>query len=357
MLMMALSPAISNHFNPPSNLCYSNTKILEIVGVIIIIASISLIPDIISNFSEGFIKLFTDTEAGKDAYEDTISETSDKGGGISNIAAIIYNASSTLSYFIFFFFVSAKHKNWYMIIGLTTTIIIGFLVPIMQGLRGGVIISILTLILAYMLFKPFLSIRLKRIVQILGISAVIAVMIPIVAITMSRFGKEKAGVESIMYWYIGQENLYFNNYGLDNGGIRYGDRTFNLFKRVVDSGTSKNYVERREKFHHLKSNDEVFTTFVGDFTLDFGPIGAFVIFVVFNVMVVYLTRPHDGTIKLHQLLLLYFALCICMQGGMSLYNFADGGNLQIVLFIIVYFYLRYYEALQERFPLKTDHCE
>ena len=96
---------------------------------------------------------------------------------------------------------------------------------------------------------------------------------------------------------------------------------------------------------------------MGDLALDFGPVGAFVIFVVFNVIVVYLTRPRDGTIKLHQLLLLYFALSICMQGGMSLYNFADGGNLQIVMIFLIYFYLRYYEALQEKFPLKTDPCE
>ncbi|MBR6936256.1 MAG: oligosaccharide repeat unit polymerase [Prevotella sp.] len=357
MLMIALSPGISNHLNPPTNLLCSNTKILEITGIVIIIASISLIPNIISNFSEGFVKLFTDTDAGKDAYMESINESDERGNGISSITNIIFNATSTLSYFIYFYFISASKKNWYMIVGLSVAIIVGFLVPIMQGLRGGVIITILTLILAYMLYKPFLSIRLKRVVQTLGIAGMIAVMIPIVAITMSRFGKEKAGVESIMYWYIGQENLYFNNYGLDNGGIRYGDRTFNLFKRLVDPNTSKNYVERRDKFHHLKSNDDIFTSFVGDFALDFGPVGAFVIFVVFNVIVVYHTRPRDGTIKLHQLLLLYFALSICMQGGMSLYNFADGGNLQIVMIFLIYFYLRYYEALQEKFPLKTDPCE
>ncbi|MBQ6063155.1 MAG: oligosaccharide repeat unit polymerase [Prevotella sp.] len=357
MLMIALSPAISNHLNPPTNLVSSNTKILEILAFIIIIASISLIPHIISNFSEGFVKLFTDTDAGKDAYMESVGDSDERGKAVSNIATIIFNASSTLSYFIYFFFISAPKKNWLLITGLTVAIIIGFLMPIMQGMRGGVIITILTLILAYMLYKPFLSEKLKRVVRILGILGIVAVMIPIVAITMSRFGKEKAGVESIMYWYIGQENLYFNNYGLDNGGIRYGDRTFNLFKRIIDPNTSKNYIERREKFHHLKSNDEIFTTFVGDFTLDFGPVGALVIFVIFNIVVVYQTRPRDGTIKIHQLMLLYFALSISMQGGMSLYSFADGHNIQIILMALIYFYLRYYEALQEKFPLQTNHSQ
>ncbi len=351
MLMIALTPAFSNHFNPPKNLVRPNTRIMELMSCIVIVVSIALIPDIITNFSSGFVKLLTDSDAGKDAYEDTINNMDNQGKAISNIAAIVFNASASLSYFLFFYFISAKNKNWYMIFGLMITMIVGLLLPIMKGLRAGVIISVLTFILAYMLYKPFLSNKLKRSVQILGLVGMIAVTIPIVAITMSRFGKEKAGVESIMYWYIGQGNLNFNNYGLDDGGIRYGDRTFNLFKRVVDPNTSKNYIERRDKFHELEVNDEVFTTFVGDFTIDFGPFGAFVIFVVFNIIVLSLIRPRDGDMKVHQLLLLFFALCISIQGGMSLYGFADGNNIQIILMFIIYSYLRYNEALQERFPI------
>lgn len=72
---------------------------------------------------------------------------------------------------------------------------------------------------------------------------------------MSRFGKEQAGVGGFINWYVGQGSLYFNNNGLDAGGIRYGDRTINLFKRIIDPDTPKNFVERRDKYHNLELDD------------------------------------------------------------------------------------------------------
>ena len=168
---------------------------------------------------------------------------------------------------------------------------------------------------------------------------------------MSRFGDYKVDVSGIMNWYIGQGSLYFNNYGLDAGGIRNGDRTMYLVKRVIDPDTPKNFVERREKYHNLKIDDYYFYTFVGDFTIDFGPVPAFIIFVVFNLIVLMLIRPRDGTIQVYQLLLLYFSMCICMQGGMTLFSYSDFAGLRIVVIILLYLYLRYHEQLLEKFPL------
>ena len=138
---------------------------------------------------------------------------------------------------------------------------------------------------------------------------------------------------------------------MDAGGIRYGDRTLNLFKRLIDPSTPKNFIERRDKYHNLEIDDYYFTTFVGDFCLDFGPIVTVFIFVIFNLWVISQIRPRDGTLKLHQLLLIYFAMCICMQGGMTLFAFSDTGNLKMIILILLYVYLRYHEQLLLKFPL------
>ena len=79
-------------------------------------------------------------------------------------------------------------------------------------------------------------------------------------------------------WYYGQSFLNFNNYGLDAGGIRYGDRTANFFKSFLFDDVPHNFVERREKYSHLKIDDYYFYTFVGDFTIDYGPILAVLLF-------------------------------------------------------------------------------
>ena len=188
------------------------------------------------------------------------------------------------------------------------------IIPVLKGQRGSVIKSVLTVIVAYAMFRRYLSERFNRIARIIGVTLAVGVAVPITAITISRFGERKGGSSAtgFVYWYIGQANIYFNNYALDPGGLRYGDRTLNMFKRLVWSDTPKNYVERRDKYHNLEIDDYYFTTVVGDFAIDFGPIGALLIFIVFNLWVLYEIRPRDGTIKLHQLLLIYFTLCICI---------------------------------------------
>lgn len=354
MLIIALSPAIYNHLNPTNTIEDPNSRIPMFVSIIIIGSSVMLLPEIIANFSDGLVKLFTDVDAGKDAYTEQIEESASEGGsGISNLTAIIYNSLMDLPAFLAFFFLTKKNKNIFLISGLFFAVIIGLLLPIMRGQRGGVVVCTLTMFLAYMMFRCYLSVLVNRIVKSVGIIVIIIISLPIAAITISRFGGDNIGpgVGGYINWYVGQGNIYFNNYAFDNGGIRYGDRTMNLFKRLVDSETPKNYDERRWKYRHLNCDDNWFSTFVGDFVIDFGPVLAIVIFIVFNCYVLYNIRPRGDTIKLHQLLLLYFSMCICMQGGMTLFSFSDTSNLRIITFALFYAYLRYHDVLLERFPL------
>lgn len=352
MMMIALAPAIYHHIYPPKNIANPNTRLLTLAGLLIVFCAFMQIPDIISNFQTGIVKLFLDSDAGKDAYEEHIRDAGESGGAISNLSSVIYNSLFDISIFIFFYFLTLKKKNILLILALAASIFIGTLIPIMSGLRGGVIISIQTIICGYMLFRRFLSKRINRIANITGITAIIILSLPIIAISVSRFSQRNYGVMGAISWYVGQGSLYFNNYGLDAGGIRYGDRTLNLFKRVIDpENTPKNFVERRDKYPSLDIDDYYYTTFVGDFSLDFGPITAFVIFILFFLWLLLNIRNKDEEIQLHQLLLLYFCLCVSIQGGMSLFYYSDTSNLRIITCFMLYAYLRYHEALLEKFPL------
>lgn len=357
MLMVALSPTIYIHLNPVKNIEQPQTNILGIISVIIIISSVLLVPDIIANFGTGLVKLFTETDAGKDAYMEHIEEDKEAGSGISNIPAIIYNAFSDITIFLCFYYMTCKKKNYWLIAGLIFAILIGILIPMMHGQRGGVIAAVLTTCVGYALFQQYISRRINRVIRLLGITSIIAIAVPVAAITISRFGNMGGGVTGFLNWYVGQGSLYFNNFALDAGGTRNGDRTLNLAKRLIDPDTPKNYTERREKYSHLNIDDNIFSTFVGDFVIDFGPITTVFIFVIFNGLILYLIRfrnSRDDTLKLHQALLLYFTLCICMQGGMTLFSFSDTGNLRIVILFSLYGYLRYHELLLEKFPVENS---
>ena len=60
MMMIALTPAIYQHFNPTNSIEYPLSNILRITATIIIIATILILPDIISDFQNGLISIFTD---------------------------------------------------------------------------------------------------------------------------------------------------------------------------------------------------------------------------------------------------------------------------------------------------------
>ena len=195
------------------------------------------------------------------------------------------------------------------------------------------------MIITYFALRKFFQPKTKKYIRAIGVVLFIGSAVPTIALTNSRFGNTVGGSQSSLYFYIGQSNLYFNNYGLDNGGLRYGDRTFPLFKRMLGiDNVPANFWERRDKYRNLKINDEVFISYVGDFTLDFGPFIAPLIFVFFTLLVLKLTKIHNGKIKFHQLILLHFLMCVCFLGGMKLFTFSDvGGNLQLIVYFFLFF--------------------
>lgn len=354
MQILALAPVIYHHIHPSKTIEDPNTRVLKWLSVFIIICTIFLIPQIISEGIGGIFQIFTDATAGKDTYMEQVEAVQDSGKTIRNLPAVLFNSMSDLAIFLFFYFLTKEKKNKWIIIGLGFSIILDIVIPITNGQRGGVIIGILTVIGGYLLFRCFLSRKIQKRVRYIGIVLVIAVSLPVIAITVSRFGNETGGIGGFVNWYVGQGSLYFNNYALDAGGTRNGDRVLNYFKRVVARDVPSNFVERRDKYYNLDLDDNYFSTFVGDFCLDFGPIATVFIFIIFAWIITAFTKHNGEQITLYQLLLLYFTLCISLQGGMTLFSFADSGNLRIVTLFSLYAYLRYHETLLKKFPVLSN---
>lgn len=350
MLMMSLSPTFYLHFADITSIKEPNTRLIKPFCWLFILCALAMVPNIIGNFEEGIMKLFTDNDAGNDAYHEQLENTQDAGSAIENIFAIIFNACYDVAIFFAFYLLSKKEKNWLLILGLFFGVGVGLMLPVMKGQRSGVLYAGFTVIVGFMLFKPYLSKLLVRTVTVLGSLAAALVVLPVAAITVSRFGERNAGVLGFINWYVGQANLYFNNWALNAGGTRNGDRTIYLIKRIIDPSTPKNFLERREKYYNLEIDDYYFTTFVGDFCIDFGPAIAFIIFVVFNLWVLHEIRTKGSEMQLHKLLLVYFTMCVCMQGGMTLFSYADTANLKIVVLFLIYGYLRLHEILLRKFP-------
>jgi oligosaccharide repeat unit polymerase len=336
MLMLAALPILKYDDYKIKEIQKPNTVLLNIVCIIFIVASLAQLPSIIPDLSKSINKLFMYSEGGQELYDEAMLNSHSYGSGnISNLAAIFSGAFYNLGILLFFYYMTRNRHNKLILIGLFSSCIAGILTYISLGQRGVIIEMLFSMIITYFALRMFIQKKNKSMIKIIGIVLLIASSFPLIALTKSRFGDI---VGDSIYYYVGQENLYFNNYGLDDGDIRYGDRTIPLFKRMLGfDNVPINFWERRLKYPNLKINDEVFSTFVGDFTLDYGPVVALLIFICFTLFVLINTKVRNGIILFHQLILIHFVMCVCMLGGMKLYPFSDvGGNLQIIVYFVAF---------------------
>ena len=351
MLLLATWPVLRYDFNKINEIQKPNTILLNIISVIFITASLFHLPAIISDFYDGLIKLLFNSSGGQDLYDLGMVDADKIGdGSISNAPAIISSAMSGIGALLFFYNLTLKNYSKLIVIGLFLSCVVGILTSISRGQRGGVVETIFLMMITYFALRKFIPSKINRIIKGIGIAIVFIVAVPLIALTNSRFGEATDSSQDSFFFYVGQCNLYFNNYGLDDGGIRYGDRTFPLFKQMLGfDNVPHNFMERRQKYSNLKINDEVFYTFVGDFTIDYGPYVAVVLFLIFTVIIINKTKIRKGRILFHQLILLHFVMSVCILGGMKLYPFSDiGGNLQLLVYFIAFiiFKIDYIKSLK-----------
>lgn len=339
MLMLAALPVLKYDNNKIKEIQKPNTVLLNTVSIIFIIFSLAHLPTIISDFATGLMKLLTSSSGGAELYDEGMLDyVKNNDGNISNVAAIISGAMSGIGILLFFYYLTMKKYNIFILAGLFLSCIVSILTSISRGQRGGIIETLFIMSITYFALRKHIPAKINKRIKIIGIFLIIVIAVPLFALTNSRFENTESSSKTSFYFYVGQENLYFNNYGLDDGGIRYGDRTFPLFKQMLGfDNVPHNFLERRQKYPKLKINDEVFITFVGDFTLDFGPLVAPLIFILFTLFILKNTRIRNGRILFHQLILVHFVMIVCMIGGLKLYPLSDiGGNLTLIVYFVAF---------------------
>ncbi len=343
MLLLAFSPILRYDYYKIDKIQKPPDLYLNSVCIIFIIASLMQVPEIISNFAISIVRLLLDSAGGQELYNEAMAESVSLGdGSISNLSSIISNAYGNFGILLFFYYLTLINRNKFILIGLFISCVISILSNINLGQRGPIIEIMLSMVITYFALRKFYRPEVNKIIRNIGITLLTVTSIPIIALTVSRFGESEAGSESSVFFYAGQENLYFNNFGLDNGGLRYGDRTFPLFKKMLGfENVPDNFWERRSKYPNLQINDEVFIGFIGDFTLDFGPFITPFIFIFFTIFILNKTIIRNKVILFHQLILLHFVMCLCMLGGMKLYPFSDiGGNLQLIIYFLAFLFFK-----------------
>lgn len=334
---IAVRPILQYDRNHIQQIEQPSMSFLNIFAAIYIVCTLLQIPHIIANIADGIRNIMVDTAAGADMYLESQVEDSSYDGSVSNLPAIIFNIFSPLAFILFFYYMTLGRKYLWAIIGFGLCVLIKSFHSLSNGQRTEVTMSVINIFVAYVALKPILSDRIKRYVRIVLTFFAISITIPFVALTVSRFGEKQGGTTGGLVYYIGEAPYYFNNYALDAGGTRHGDRTCNVFKKLIGKPSPNGIFDVREAYPMLKMDDSIFSTFIGDFVLDFGATATAIIFILFSILFTRLTLTNGpNQIPFHRLILIYFAMSVCMQGGFYLFNYAFEGNLQILAIFVFY---------------------
>lgn len=326
------------YLKPPSN------RIVKVFIGVYTICSLITLPNTIASLKEGLTILFLDSYGGTELYLTAQENATARVAGIAGVYglfAIVHNIFGDVALFVISYYLTFKNKNKYLLLLLAVVLIADLLYPLSKGGRTDFIMKIFAIIMALSIFYPYYSQQMKHTIKKVFIVMAIIISIPFMALTISRFGDRDGGTSGGMLAYVAQAPLNFNNNALDNGGKRNGDRTINYFKQLAGMNPPNTIGDVRIKYSNHKMNDSVFSTYVGDFVLDFGPLAAVVIFIFLSSIFYRNIRIRKKTISFHSLIIIYFVACVAMQGGMYLfyYSFMYNLNILAIMFTYILFYI------------------
>ena len=310
-----------------STIVQPSQVLLKWFAYIYVLLALIQIPFIYQDIRDGLYILLTSENGGSYLYNNRIHTS-------NGVGYLFYYMFTDIAIFVFFYMSSIGIKERLLKYGIIIAVSLSLIRPISMGLRTETTLRLLSIVVSYFTLYRYIPNSLQRTLKRQGSIVLGCILALLFILTASRAQK---GVGSYIMEYIGQGNLYFNSYGLDAGGIRNGDRTAWLFKRYLGYVMPKDLQETREKYSEMKLDDGHFSTYVGDFTLDYGGVWTLIIFCVFSFLMFYITQVRHGKILFHQLLGLYFIMCICVQGGFYLFSYSYGGNYVIIAFIFMYF--------------------
>lgn len=334
MILLASSPILTMGEKHIKQIESPNMRLFNIVCIGLIVFSFVGLPETITAIRENLIFILLDSDSGKDLYNEWAGTNTSKSNSAFNIISILSNASTftALPFFIFYTIQNTTKKHKFISIGLAISALISPLYAILSGSRFSLAIFIFNMIFSLIFVRNLLS-KKSRKKLIKGITVLCTIFFVLfMAVTFSRANGDAARAFQSIERYGAEAPLLFNNYCLDAGGTRQGDYTAVAFKYIAGMHPAMYYAGRLNKYAHMKIDESRFYTFVGDFTLDYGPVWAVVILLATALFFKRCLIVKDGTMTFHQFLMFY----LLMVGCLGYFQFPLGretGNIRMILIL------------------------
>lgn len=347
ILLLFLQPVI--RYNENNTICQPSPFLINRFIVLYIFSALFTLPYTLSHIQEGIMLILTTTEGGAELYNQSKDGVADHSMLMGLISAV-FNILSDFGVLLLYYYLTLRKRNILLLVGLFISPFISILYSLSSGLRTEATMKLFVIITTFFLLRPNIDPILRKKISAFGVVFVGFALLVMTALTFSRFSNFTGGVSYEVERYIGEANLNFNEYCLDAGGIRHGDRTANQFKKMLFfDDVPKDLMETRAKYQNMKIDDASFVTFVGDFALDYGPFMGALILVVFSVIMIKSTRvPTNRPIKFHQLILIYLVMSISVQGGMYLFYYSYQQNYVLIAYFLTYWLFKWDSENQVR---------
>ncbi len=346
LLVIALKPI--KNYDEKTNLRLNsiNPNICYIVFSFFLISTIIVLPVSFEKIQHGWTLMLASDDGAIDLYNEMHSrdtQNANINGGLLGICNIIRYLLFEICVFCFFYYLTLPKRNKILVFALLFSFLLNILVSFSNGGRTGSTMDAFTILMTYLIYHQFLNSAVKKIAKksliILGATFMLLTLVMTISRTVYREGGTSDGIVD----YLGQGNLYFNQYAIDSEGQRSGDRTCNVFKRILGfENVPPSIAGVRAKHATMKLSDHNFSTFIGDFVLDFGPYITALIIITFSFLFCLATKPRSMVIHIEQLLLLQLAADICMHGGMYLFYYSFSGNYILLMYLIFFFIFKTY---------------
>lgn len=336
IMLLFLRPVLK--YDETCQIKQPSEKLLNVFSYLFVISSILVLPFLLFNLVNGLTMIMLSDTGAEDLYSE--AHDAQVSGNQSFLYTLVHTVFSLFTDMgILLFFINAIRPNAkkLLLIGMAIGIFIGMIEALSRGLRTELVMKFLMIVATYFLFRSHLPQKTNKKIKQAGYTLTGFVVFIVIIINVSRFSDRSYDSSFQLLNYSGQASLNFDKYALDAGGTRHGDRTFNYFKKWLRfKNVPASIYDTRTKYSNMKLDDSLFSTYVGDFVLDFGPVGAALILVLSSFLFTVLTRIKRNKICFHQLILLFFVTAICAQGGMYLFYYAHFRNYNIVYIILFY---------------------
>lgn len=267
-----------------------DNKTFKIVSWLLISLSLVFIvvnfEGIIDSLRYGFLSMgFNDIRG--DFYDEAADGVSHTRFNLS-AAQYFINFSvvfSPLLLLFFFYSITFLHNSVLFNSSLILSSLVIVLYSTMNASRTQSFYWVITVILLYILFRPCMKPKLRRIINMSLIIIILLVGIYFAAVTLSRAQEKEFGAQGFLVYYMGQSYPHFVNvfqhFTFDGITI---DRLFPITSKYLlgnyfDITQYRSMVETR-----IGAPVAIFYTFLGDALIDFGFVGMFIYAIVFSLI-------------------------------------------------------------------------